>query len=138
MNKAIIMGRFTKDPEVRYTQSNEPIAIARFTLAADRRGTDAGADFISCTAFRNTAEFIEKYFHKGSKALIEGHIQTGSYTDKDNKKVYTTEVIVESIEFCEKAENSGTAAAPKEKPSPVGEGFMEVPDDVGDSGLPFN
>lgn len=103
MNKVILMGRLTRDPEVRYTQGNEPMAIARYTLAVDRRGRkdggEATADFIQCVAFRNNAEFAEKYLRQGTKIAITGRIQTGSYTDREGCKVYTTEVVVEEAEF---------------------------------------
>ena len=104
MNKVILMGRLTRDPEVRYTQGEEPMAIARFTLAVDRRGKrdgEASADFPSCVCFRRTAEFIEKYAHQGTKLVVVGRIQTGSYTNRDGQKVYTTDVVVEEAEFAE-------------------------------------
>lgn len=103
MNKAILMGRLTKDPEVRYSQNgSETKAVAKYALAVDRRGADNVADFINITAFGKAAEFAEKYLHKGMKILVTGHIQTGSYTNKDGVKVYTTDVIAEDQEFCEK------------------------------------
>lgn len=101
MNKAILVGRLTKDPEVRYSAGDNSMAIARFSVAIDRKSNDAGTDFISCVAFGKTAEFIEKYFKKGNKIGIDGHIQTGSYTNKDGAKAYTTDVIVDSCEFVE-------------------------------------
>ncbi len=112
MNKVILMGRLTKDPEVRY--SAEQTAIARYTLAVDRRTKDASADFIPCVAFGRSAEFAEKYLHKGIKIVIVGRIQTGSYTNRDGQKVYTTDVIVEEQEFAESKSaqmpvNAGTA-----------------------------
>lgn len=104
MNKVILMGRLTRDPDIRYTQGAEPMAIARYTLAADRRikreGEEA-ADFISCVAFGKIAEVAEKYLNKGTKIIISGRLQTGSYTDRDGRKIYTTEVIVEDQEFAE-------------------------------------
>ena len=104
MNKVILMGRLTRDPDIRYTQGAEPMAIARYTLAVERRirrEGEAAADFISCVAFGKNAELAEKYLHKGTKIIIAGRLQTGSYTDRDGRKVYTTEVIVEDQEFAE-------------------------------------
>ena len=106
MNKVILMGRLTRDPDVRYSQGESATAIARFTLAVDRRfnrnnGDDNNADFISCVAFGRTGEFVEKYLHKGTKVVASGRIQTGSYTNKDGVKVYTTDVVVEDVEFAE-------------------------------------
>lgn len=116
MNKDDLMGRLTRDPQVRYTQGQDSMAIARFTLAVDRRGRkqegQQDADFPSCVAFGKSAEFVEKYVHQGTKIVLTGRIQTGSYTNKDNIKVYTTEVIAEDIEFAENkaaAEGSGGA-----------------------------
>lgn len=151
MNKVILMGRLTRDPEVRYSQGDNTMAVARFTLAVDRRGRrDANgdgaqtADFINCVAFRTNAEFIEKYFRQGMRVLISGRIQTGSYTNRDGQKVYTTDVVVEEQEF---ADSKGAAGAgdggfqPASRPQPdsaVGDGFMNIPDGVDDEGLPFN
>lgn len=104
MNKVILLGRLTRDPDIRYTQGAEPMAIARYTLAVDRRikrEGEAAADFISCVAFGKLAEVAEKYLHKGTKIIITGRLQTGSYTDRDGRKVYTTEVIVEDQGFAE-------------------------------------
>ena len=137
MNLVCLCGRLTKDPDVRYTQGAEPMAIARYTLAVDRRKKDENsADFISCVAFGKSAEFAEKYLHKGIKILVEGRIQTGSYTNKDGKKIYTTDVVVESTEFAE-SKNSAQQA-PAEPTADMGEGFMNIPDGVDDEGLPFN
>lgn len=112
MNRVCLCGRLTKDPDVRYTQGAEPMAIARYTLAVDRRKKDENsADFISCVAFGKSAEFAEKYLHKGIKIAVEGRIRTGSYTNKDGKKIYTTDVVVESTEFAE-SKNS-TQQAPQ-------------------------
>ena len=113
MNKAILMGRLTRDPEVRYTQGENQMAIARYTLAVDRRfnrnGDENTADFISCVAFGKAGEFAERYFRKGTKIAVTGRIQTGSYTNKDGVKVYTTDVVVEDQEFAEsKNSNSGS------------------------------
>lgn len=137
MNRVCLCGRLTKDPDVRYTQGAEPMAIARYTLAVDRRKKgENSADFISCIAFGKSAEFAEKYLHKGMKILVEGRIQTGSYTNKDGKKIYTTDVVVESTEFAE-SKNSAQQA-PAEPTADMDEGFMRIPDGVDDEGLPFN
>ena len=104
MNKAILMGRLTRDPEVRYSQGENATAVARFTLAVDRRFKRADsqdADFIGCVTFGKTAEFVEKYFRQGMKMAAVGRIQTGSYTNKDGQKVYTTDVVLEEVEFAE-------------------------------------
>lgn len=137
MNKAILMGRLTKDPDVRYTQGDNTMAVARYTLAVDRRQRkDAGqqtADFISCVAFGKSAEFAEKYLHKGTKVAITGRIQTGSYTNRDGQKIYTTDVVIEDQEFAE-SKNSNTQA---EAAKPVGNDFMSIPDGINED-LPFN
>ena len=138
MNKVILMGRLTRDPEVRYSAGENALAIARYTLAVDRRfrrDGEASADFIQCVSFGRTAEFAEKYFHQGMRVSISGRIQTGSYTNKDGVKVYTTEVIVEEQEFAE-SKGSSEAQGTGQMPTPNGDGFMSVPDD--DTGLPFN
>lgn len=116
MNKVILMGRLTRDPDIRYSQGERQMAIARYTLAVDRRRSSASgdrntADFIQCVAFDRAAEFAEKYFHQGIKIVVTGHIQTGSYTNRDGQKVYTTEVIVEDQEFAEsKSVSDGSSA----------------------------
>ena len=133
MNKVQLVGRLTKDAEVRYSQGDSQMAIARFTVAVDRRGKNNEADFISCVAFGKTAEFIEKYFSKGNRIGICGHIQTGSYTDKDNKKVYTTDVVADEAEF---VESKSSAEQGKEQPKVDENGFMNIPDDI-DEDLPF-
>ena len=152
MNKVILMGRLTRDPEVRYTQGERSMAVARYTLAVDRRrrtgnGDNQTADLIQCVAFDRAGEFAEKYFHQGIKVLVTGRIQTGSYTNRDGQKVYTTDVIVEDQEFAESKNASassmsgGPAPAPAERPAPaaaIGDGFMNIPDGVEDEGLPFN
>ncbi|MGN9019920.1 single-stranded DNA-binding protein [Lachnospiraceae bacterium HCP1S3_A10] len=143
MNKVILMGRLTRDPDVRYTQGEQAMAIARFTLAVDRRfkrDNEQQADFISCVAFARQGEFIEKYAHQGTKLVVEGRIQTGSYTNKDGVKVYTTDVVVESCEFAEsKAAEQNTGRQQASRPEPTSEeGFMNIPDGVEDEGLPFN
>ncbi len=152
------MGRLTRDPEVRYSQGERTMAIARYTLAVDRRGRrnqDGGeqtADFIPCVAFDRAGEFAEKYFRQGMRVLVSGRIQTGSYVNRDGQKVYTTEVIVDDQEF---ADSKGAAAdmggyqnagnyqqpAQTQRPAPssaIGDGFMNIPDGVEDEGLPFN
>ena len=141
MNKVILMGRLTRDPDVRYSQGSESMAIARFTLAIDRKGKKDGAeqsaDFIPCVAFRKTAEFVEKYVKQGTKVAIDGRIQTGSYTNRDGQKVYTTDVVVEEIEFAE-SKNASTDTSPnRPAPSSAGDEFMNIPDGI-DEELPFN
>lgn len=150
MNKVILMGRLTRDPEVRYSTSGDnQLAIARYTLAVDRRfkrDGDQSADFIRCVAFGRSGEFAEKYFHQGTKIVAEGRIQTGSYQDKDGKTVYTTEVVVENQEFAESkaTADSNNNYQPQQQlvasqpTAPAGDGFMNIPDSVDDSGLPFN
>lgn len=156
MNRVILMGRLTRDPELRYSQGERALAIARYTLAVDRRGrrnqegNEQTADFINCVAFDRQAEFAEKYFRQGMRVLISGRIQTGSYINRDGQKVYTTEVIIDDQEF---ADSKGAAAdmsgyrggyqqpAQPQQPAPssaVGDGFMNIPDGVEDEGLPFN
>ena len=143
MNKVILMGRLTRDPEVRYSQGESAMAIARFTLAVDRRfrREEASADFISCVAFGKTAEFLEKYFRQGMKAVVCGSIRTGSYTNKDGQKVYTTDVVVEETEFAEsKGAQADSGFQPASRPQPsaaMGDGFMNIPDGI-DEELPFN
>ena len=130
MNRVDLIGRLTRDVEVKYTQSNEPMCIARFTLAVDRkykREGEATADFINIVAFGKTGEFAEKYFFKGMKVAVCGRIQTGSYTNQEGKKVYTTDIVAEELEFCEK---KGDAPAPSD------DGFMAVPPNI-DADLPF-
>ena len=146
MNKVILMGRLTRDPEVRYSQGEQPMAIARYSLAVDRRGRNSQdgqtADFINCVAFGRNGEFAEKYLHKGTKMLIEGRIQTGSYTNKDGVKVYTTDIVVENQEFAEsknsQSSDGGFAPAGGRAPEPMaaGDGFMNIPDGIEE--LPFN
>ena len=149
MNKVILMGRLTRDPEVRYSQGENATAVARYTLAVDRRQSRSNqngeqtADFIQCVAFGRSGEFAEKYFRKGTKVAITGRIQTGSYTNKDGVRVYTTDIVVEEQEFAESKNSSGsdggytgnTNRAPE--PSGAGDGFMNIPDGI-DEELPFN
>ncbi|MCR5655091.1 MAG: single-stranded DNA-binding protein [Lachnospiraceae bacterium] len=149
MNKVILMGRLTRDPDVRYSQGESSTAIARFTVAVDRRFSrnnqdgQQTADFISCVAFGKTGEFVEKYLHKGTKIALTGRIQTGSYTNKDGQKVYTTDVVAEDVEFAEsKAANQSNGGgydapqAPSGEPAPANSDFMNIPSGVDD--LPFN
>lgn len=155
MNKVILMGRLTRDPEVRYSAGENSMAIARYTLAVDRRfkrDNEATADFIGCVAFGRSAEFAEKYFRQGLKVVVTGRIQTGSYTNKDGQKVYTTDVVVEDQEFAEskaasQANSSFDGGGYQQqqqpsyaKPAPSaasGDGFMNIPDGI-DEELPFN
>ena len=144
MNKVILMGRLTRDPEVRYSQGAEPLAIARYTLAVDRRGrrdasgNDQTADFIPCVAFGRAGEFAEKYLRQGTKMVVTGRIQTGSYTNKDGNRVYTTEVVVEDQEFAEsKASSENGGYDTSERPvSDNSNGFMSIPEGI-ENDLPF-
>ena len=153
MNKVILMGRLTRDPDVRYSAGESGTSVARYTLAVDRRFNkrdgEATADFISCVSFGRTAEFAEKYFRQGLKIAVTGRIQTGSYTNRAGQKVYTTEVVVEDQEFAEsKASSDSYAAAhPRTEAAPAtsmpspsaasADGFMNIPDGI-DEELPFN
>ena len=158
MNKVILMGRLTRDPDIRYSQGENAQAVARYTLAVDRRfrrqDSDQQADFIGCVAFGRQAEFAEKYLHQGTKIAITGRIQTGSYTRNDGTKVYTTDVVVEEQEFAESknaaAQNSGSSWQPAPAPAPAqpasapapaadlsADGFMNIPDGI-DEELPFH
>ena len=147
MNKVILMGRLTRDAEIRYAQGDNSLAIARFSLAVDRRfrrdNDEQTADFINCVAFGRTAEFLERFGRKGTKFVLEGRIQTGSYTNKDGQRVYTTDVVAENVEFAESKNNSSAGndfgGAPS-APSPsgaAGDGFMNIPEGI-DEELPFN
>ncbi len=156
MNKVILMGRLTRDPDIRYTQGENSMAVARFSLAVDRRRTNADgqrdADFISCVAFGRSAEFAERYLHQGTKVVATGRIQTGSYTNKDGQKVYTTDVVIEDLEFAESkasSENRGGGSYGGSRSNGHGsdtsaavgegfEGFMNIPEGIEDEGLPFN
>lgn len=143
MNKVILMGRLTREPEVRYSQGDNASAVARFSLAVDRRfkkDGDQTADFINCVAFGKTAEFIEKYGHKGTKFVVEGRIQTGNYTNKDGQKIYTTDVVVEQVEFAESKNTSGegsTADSTSNNSASTDTSFMNIPNGI-DEELPFN
>ena len=150
MNKVILMGRLTRDPEVRYSAGENSMAIARYTLAVDRRfkrDGEASADFISCVAFGRAAEFAERYFRQGIRIVVSGRIQTGSYTNRDDNKVYTTDVVVEEQEFAESKAVSdshvgqvASMGAPAPTPTPSmasADGFMNIPDGI-DEELPFS
>ena len=142
MNKVSLVGRLTRDPEVRYTTGENASAIARFSVAVNRRFKNAEgnyeADFINCLAFGKSAEFIEKYFRKGMAIGLTGRIQTGSYTNKDGQKVYTTDVVVEETEFVESKGDNGTSNNAPSRPAPSNnDGFMNIPDGI-DEELPFN
>ena len=159
MNRVILMGRLTRDPEVRYSSGERSMAIARYTLAVDRKGRKGQngdqqtADFIPCVAFDRAGEFAEKYFHQGMRVLVSGRIQTGSYTNKEGQTVYTTDVVCEELEFAESknaqasgdsfggfGENrSGNSGSSAPAPAPQGpeDGFMNIPDEIDDE-LPFN
>ena len=151
MNKVVLVGRLTRDPEVRYSQGDNATAVARYTIAVDRRfkrDNEPSADFIPCVIFGRSAEFAEKYFRQGMRVAISGRIQTGSYTNKDGVKVYTTEVIVEDQEFAESKAAAGEhpggyqqqGSFQQSMPEPsaaAGDGFMNIPDGI-DEELPFN
>lgn len=157
MNRVILMGRLTRDPEVRYSQGERSMAITRYSLAVDRRGrrgqdgngNEQTADFINCVAFDKAGEFAEKYFRQGMRVLVSGRIQTGSYTNKDGQKVYTTDIIVDDQEFADSKGSEGGSGnsyggggyQQPGRPAPtsaIGDGFMNIPDGVEDEGLPFN
>ena len=177
MNKVILMGNLTRDPDIRYTQGENSMAVARFTVAVNRRRSSQDgqreADFIGCVAFGRQAEFAERYLHQGSRITLSGRIQTGSYTNKDGQKVYTTDVVVEELEFAESKaasdarqggqssyqgggsgwqggnqnsyqgggssyQNNSYGGNQNAGGSPVGDGFMNIPEGVEDEGLPFN
>lgn len=135
------MGRMTRDADIRYSQGENAMAIARITLAVDRRYKRDGeptADFINCVAFGKIAEVIERYCKQGTKLVVEGRWQTGSYTNKDNIKVYTNDCMIENLDFAEsKAASDGNSTRP-EPANAAGDGFMNIPDGVEDEGLPFN
>lgn len=144
MNKVQLVGRLTRDPEIRYSQGENATATARFSVAVNRRFKNAegnyDADFINCVAFGKSAEFVEKYFKKGMAIGLTGRIQTGSYTNKDGQKVYTTDVVVEETEFVESkgASSVNSSNASRHAPSvSSSDGFMNIPDGVEDEGLPF-
>lgn len=140
MNKVILCGRLTKDPEVRYSSGDKQTAIARYNLAVDRRfksqGEEQTADFINCVVFGRGAEFAENYLHQGTKIIAEGRIQTGSYINKDGKRVYTTDVVVENQEFAESKAASNNSYKKengyKPEPAQAADGFMNIPDAIED------
>ena len=143
MNSVQLVGRLTRDPDIRYSDGGS--TVARFTLAVDRRirkeNGENNADFISCVAFGKTADFLEKWFRKGQRLGINGRIQTGSYVNQEGTKVYTTDVVVENVEFVESRGTSASDNEPQQRPastSAIGDGFMNIPDGVEDEGLPFN
>lgn len=144
MNRVILMGRLTRDPEVRYSQGERTMTIAKYTLAVDRRSrrsqgdNEQTADFINCVAFDRAGEFAEKYFRQGMRVLISGRIQTGSYINKDGIKVYTTDIIVDDQEF---ADSKGAASGGQASGRPDAanaDGFVNIPDNLEDDSLPFN
>lgn len=141
MNRVILLGRLVRDPEVRYMQNENQTAVAKYSLAVARkfkRENEPDCDFINCVAFGKTAEFAEKYFHKGTKIVISGRIQTGSYTNKDGVKVYTTEVVIEEQEFAEsKNANQSNESRPQSAPPNIDDSFMNVPEGI-DAEIPFN
>ena len=148
MNKVILMGRLTRDPNISYSSGERQTTVARYTLAVDRRrrsdGGEQTADFISCVAFDRAAEFAEKYLHQGTKIAVTGRIQTGSYTNRDGQKVYTTDVVIEEQEFAESkaaaSQNNNRGASQPSTPQPstaASDGFMNIPDGLEDE-LPFN
>lgn len=143
MNRVILMGRLVRDPEIRYSQGEKSTAVARFTLAVDRKFKQEGqptADFINCLAFGKRAEFLEKYCQKGTKLVVEGSWQTGSYTNKDGQKIYTNECLIENCEFAESKNASGSNNGGGNTPAQnngAGDGFMNIPDGI-EFELPFN
>ena len=147
MNRVILMGRLTKDPDIRYTQGERSMAIARYTLAVDRRGRrgqdssteQQTADFINCVAFDRAAEFAEKYFRQGMRVLVSGRIQTGSYVNQEGRKVYTTGIVLDDQEFADSKGASGRGPEQRQvQGADIGDGFMSIPDGIEDEGLPFN
>ena len=141
MNKVILMGRLTRDPEIRYSQGERSTAVARYSLAVNRtfkRDGEPDADFINCVAFGRQAEFAEKYFRQGMRVLVSGRIQTGSYTNKEGQRVYTTDIIADDQEFADSKNASAGGKQAPEMGKPIGDGFMSIPDGVEDESLPFN
>ena len=144
MNKVILLGRLARDPETRYGGANDSMAVCRYTLAVDKKfkkGGEATADFINCISFGKIAEFAEKYFTKGLRVAVSGRIQTGRYTNRDGQKVYTTDVVVDNVEFAESKGSAGSDGGfvPADRPSPsqASDGFMNIPGGI-DEELPFN
>nr|WP_315036569.1 single-stranded DNA-binding protein [uncultured Lachnoanaerobaculum sp.] len=141
MNRVILMGRLTRDPEVRYSTGEKSMAVARYTLAIDRaikKQGEQSADFINCVAFSKAAEFAEKYFRQGMRVLVSGRLQTGNYTNREGQKVYTTDVILDSQEFADSKGESAKGGSKKQEANVDEDGFMNIPDGVDDEGLPFN
>lgn len=142
MNKVILMGRLTREPEIKYTQGNNAMCVARFSLAVDRkfkRDGEPTADFINCVAFGKTAEVLEKYCAKGTKLVVEGRIQTGSYTNRDGQKVYTTDIAVENLEFAESKANAEQNNSRPEPTNATTNGFVNIPQAVDEQDeLPFD
>ena len=142
MNRVILMGRLTRDPDIRYTSGEDSMAVARYTLAIDRttkKQDEQSADFISCVAFSKAAEFAEKYFRQGMRVLVSGRLQTSSYTNREGQKIYTTDVILDSQEFADSKGDSTEAKGKRRREANVdADGFMNIPDGVDDEGLPFN
>lgn len=141
MNRVILMGRLTRDPEVRYSTGENSMAVARYTLAIDRaikKQGEQSADFINCVAFSKAAEFAEKYFRQGMRVLVSGRLQTGNYTNREGQKVYTTDVILDSQEFADSKGESAGGGSKKQEANVDADGFMNIPDGVDDEGLPFN
>lgn len=149
MNKVILIGRLTRDPEIRYSQGASSTAVASFSIAVDRRFKREGepdADFFNCTAFGKQAEFVERYLKKGVKMVVIGRIQNDNYTNKEGQKVFSTRIMVDEMEFAESKNAAGgsseggdyrPAQQPKPEPSAAGDGFMNIPDGI-DEELPFN
>lgn len=146
MNKVILMGRLTRDPEVRYSQGTSATAVARFSIAVDRRFKRDGepdADFFNCTAFGKQAEFVEKYLHKGTKMVVVGRLQNDNYTNKDGQQVYSVRIMVDEMEFAESKNSAGSdggfsnPAVARTTPSNPDSGFMNIPDGIEEE-LPFN
>ena len=141
MNRVILMGRLTRDPEVRYTSGENSMAVARYTLAIDRaikKQGEQSADFINCVAFSKAAEFAEKYFRQGMRVLVSGRLQTGNYTNKDGQRVYTTDVILDSQECADSKGENAKGISNHNSSGIDADGFMNIPDGVDDEGLPFN
>lgn len=140
MNKIILCGNLTRDPEIRYSQGENTLAIARFSLAVNRRfskNQEQETDFFNCTAFGKQAEFIEKYFRKGSRMLLTGRMQNDNYTNKNGEKVYSVQIIAEEIEFAERKSTSSIPTEASAANAVASEDFMSIPDGIAD-GLPFN
>lgn len=135
MNQIVLMGRLARETETRYTQGENSLCVTRYTIAVDRRGKDTGADFFRVVTFGKAAEFAEKHFKKGMRVLISGHVQTGSYTNKDGVKIPTFDIVADNQEFADSKEAKGKAEPPKEEKT---DDFMFIPDSADAEGLPFN